>query len=84
MTSISCAQSRFGFCDILNNQGLRKGYQTRPSGNNPFFAFIYSRSLKPHPIIVYNPRNLIQLRLFARPLILQMKLPVVGTIHPDI
>ena len=35
---------RFGFCDILNNQGLGKGYQPRPSASaeNPYVDLNYS------------------------------------------
>ena len=46
---------RFGFCDILNNQGLGKCYQPRPSA----LLIILTSTLiipdvtKPHPIIVY-------------------------------
>ena len=41
--------TRFGFCDIQNNQGLSKGYQ--PKLTRPWLFWI---SQKPHPIIVYN------------------------------
>ena len=40
---------RFGFCDILNNQGLGKCYLPRP--------WLFRTSQKPHPIIVYNQQN---------------------------
>ena len=35
---------RFGFCDIHNNQGLRKGYQPQPSAaaDNPYLDLDYS------------------------------------------
>ena len=34
---------RFGFCDILNNQGLGKGYQPQPSASadNPYLDLDY-------------------------------------------
>ena len=39
---------RFDFCDILNNQGLGKCYQPRPS------AWLHDNTLQePYPIIVY-------------------------------
>ena len=38
----------FGFCDILNNQGLGKCYQPRLSPR----PWLFRISLKPHPIIV--------------------------------
>ena len=43
--------TRFGFCDIQNNQGLGKGYQPQPSASahNPYLHL----SQKPHPVIVY-------------------------------
>ena len=28
--------TRFGFCDIQNNQGLGKGYQPQPSALSPY------------------------------------------------
>jgi len=35
---------RFGFCDIKNNQGLSKGYQSQPSSSadNPYLDLDYS------------------------------------------
>jgi len=35
---------RFGFCDILNNQGLGKGYQPKPKAeaDNPYLNLDYS------------------------------------------
>ena len=35
---------RFGFCDIQNNQGLGKGYQSQPSASadNPYLDLDYS------------------------------------------
>ena len=33
---------RFGFCDIQNNQGLGKGYQSQPSADNPYLDHDYS------------------------------------------
>ena len=35
---------RFGFCDIQNDQGLGKGYQSQPSAlaDNPYFDCDYS------------------------------------------
>jgi len=35
---------RFGFCDIQNNQGLGKGYQTQPSAltDSPYLNLDYS------------------------------------------
>ena len=39
---------RFGFCDIKNNQGLRKGYQAQPITLPPPWLFWISQ--KPHPI----------------------------------
>jgi len=34
----------FGFCDILNNQGLHMGYQPQPSAlaDNPYLDLDYS------------------------------------------
>jgi len=36
--------SRFGSCDIKNNQGLGKGYQLQPSASadNPYLDLDYS------------------------------------------
>ena len=40
--------TRFGFCDIQNNQGLDKGYQPKPktqpsaSADNPYLELDYS------------------------------------------
>ena len=36
--------TRFGFCDIQNNQGLGKGYQPQPSASadNPYLDLDYS------------------------------------------
>jgi len=36
--------SRFGFCDIQNNQGLGKGYQPQPTAlaDNPYLDVDYS------------------------------------------
>ena len=36
--------TRFGFCDIQNNQGLGKGYEPQPSASadNPYLDFDYS------------------------------------------
>ena len=31
----------WGFCDIHNNQGLGKGYQPRPSADNPYLDLDY-------------------------------------------
>ena len=49
---------RFGFCDILNNQGLGKCYQPWPSAwlITLTSTLIIRISHKPHPIIVYNQR----------------------------
>ena len=33
---------RFSFSDIQNNQGLGKGYQPRPSADNPHLDLDYS------------------------------------------
>ena len=35
---------RLGFCDIQNNQGLGKGYQSQPSAwaDNPYLDLDYS------------------------------------------
>ena len=32
---------RFGFCDIQNNQGRVKGYQPKPSADNPYLSYLY-------------------------------------------
>jgi len=33
--------TRFGFCDIQNNQGLGKGYQPTASADNPYLDLDY-------------------------------------------
>ena len=47
---------RFSFCDMLNNQGLSKCYQPRPSGWLITLTYLDLRlfriSQKPHPIII--------------------------------
>ena len=46
---------RFGFCDIINNQGLGKCDQPRPSAQviTLPLTLIIPDITKPHPIIVY-------------------------------
>ena len=43
------------FCDIQNNQGLGRGYQSQPSASvdNLYRDLDYSGYHKTHPIIVY-------------------------------
>ena len=50
---------RFGFCDILNNQGRGKCYQARPSARllTLPLPWLFRISEKPHPIIVYYQQN---------------------------
>ena len=40
--------TRFGFCNVQNDEGLRKGYQPKPKAEADFSGY----HKKPHPIIV--------------------------------